>query len=53
MDKRKEDQIALTKLMDRKMIDLDRKLADEVKQKDLDRDATARRIRQETLEQEL
>jgi hypothetical protein len=31
MEKRKEDQIALTKLMDRKMIDLDKKLADEVK----------------------
>ena len=32
------------------MIDLDKKLADEVKQKELDREMTARRNRQETLE---
>ena len=39
--------------MDRKMIELDKKLANDVKQKELDRDATARRLRAETIEQEL
>lgn len=39
--------------MDRKMIELDLKLANDNKQKEIDRDATARRLRAETLEQEL
>lgn len=39
--------------MDRKMIDLDQKLFQDNQQKELDRDATARRNRQETLDQEM
>lgn len=53
MAHRQKDQDELTKLMDRKMIELDKKLFQENKQKEIDRDATARRNRQETLEQEL
>jgi hypothetical protein len=53
MEQRQKDQDDLTKLMDRKMIELDKKLYQEVQQKEIDRDNMARRQRQEMLEQEL